>query len=593
MTALGRMGVALTLTLTPMLVLTGCQKGPAEDLVLFRVGQRAVSLAEFQRAFDEAVARPDGIKADSASARKYLQDYVHKTLLEQIATDSLQWTPLLEHRAVSFMESMMVRAMQRDVYGRVADVPEPELRKVYEKGHTAYRFRELPCPSREDALQKLATVRQGAAFALMVGQAGSPGDAGAGWRTVLDTAEGIIDILAGLGPEQVGGPVEFDGRYWLVQLLEKADNPSLPPFEEVKHSLKLNLARERGGRLVRAFHDEMMKKYDYQPRMAMVIWMTEFLREQTRNVPRTYTPPAPGGPTEMGMPMSSEKPVWASNPLTPEESAQILSTTTVDTVTAVLFLDHLNSKPSFSWPKFEKADDVMRLLDELVLSRLEYREAWARGYDKDPDIAWAAQKNRNLILTRQFIRQHIMRRVTPTLEEARAWYEAHPSPGAAPGRRRYILIDLATADLAQRAGRILAEVRDPSAAYERIRAIDPSANWLGPSGFPVDENATTGEIDREVFTLPQGGVTRPHAVGARFAVARVEEILVPSRPRREFETVKDQVVSQLTEARIDSVLNQYLAERRSATPVQIDEKVFRQIRYTATPPAEPGSPAKK
>jgi parvulin-like peptidyl-prolyl isomerase len=570
--------------------LAGCQKGPAEDAVLVRVGGQAITLGEFQRAFDEAVTRHDGIKADSSSARTFLRDYVNKTLLEQVAADSLEWAPLLEHRAISFQENLMVQKLRRDAYGHAAELNEQELRKIYEKARTAYRYRELPCPTREDALQKLATVREGAAFARMVEHTGAAADGSASWRTALDVPESIIDVLAGLGIEQVGGPVESDGKYWLVQLLEKSDNPSLPPFEDVERSLRMNAARERGGRLLRAFRDELKTKYLYEPRMATVLWMTEFLHDHTRDVPRTYTPPTGEPDPITGLPTSTEVPVWTSNPLSKEESARIIATTTADTISAVEFLDHVDTKPSFTWPMFEKPDDVMRLLEELVISRLEVHEAWARGYDKDPDVVWASEKNRKLILTRQFVRQHIYERAAPTVEEGRAWYEKQPQAGATAGRRRYLMVEVATRDLADQAAKILADVADPTAAYDRIHALDPSASWLGPHGFTVTENTTSGDLDREVFRLPKGGVTQPHAAGARFTVARVEEILAVSRQPQPFDEVKAKVMEQLIEARIDSVLNRYLEERRQIAPVEVDEKVFKMIRYDAAAPPATSAP---
>jgi len=569
------------LGLTVMMILAGCDQGPIDAAVLLRVGEQEITLAEFQRAFGEAVSRGEGVSADSASARRLLEDYVHKTLLEQIAADSLAWTPLFEHRAVSYQENLMVQKLRRDAYGHAAALSEEDLRKIYEKARTAYRYRELACPTRDDALQKLATVREGAAFARMVERLGALDGGAAGWRTTLDAPEGIIDVLAGLGPEQVGGPVEFDGKYWLVQFLEKADNPSLPPFEEVARGLRINAARERGGRLQREFRDQIITKYRYEPRMASVLWMTEFLREQTRDVPRTYNPQSQEIDPVTGMAHSTEGPVWTSNPLSPEESQKIMATTTADTIVAVVFLDHLISKPSFSWPTFEKPDDVMRLLDELVMMRLEVHEAYARGCDKDPDIVWAAQKQRNLILTRQFVRQHIYDRTAPTLEEGRAWYEQQTHASSPTGKRRYLMVEVATEELANRAAKILSETADPNAAYERIRALDSSASWLGPRGFPVTEGAANTDLDREVFRLPRGEVTRPHAVGARFAVARVEEIMAASRPVQPFEEVKAKVMEELREARIDSVINRYLAQRRAITPIGIDEKVFRLIRYDA------------
>lgn len=572
-------GAALLL----LLIVLGCSGRDSADVVLVRVGDRDVTLGEFQRAFDEIVALGEGYKADSLSARRFLSDYIDKTLLEQMAADSIPWIPMLNHRAVSYLESMMVHKQRRDAYGHVGEISEKELRDVYEKGRVWYHYGAIPYATRQEALQAMLNIREGAAFSKLADHVlGQSGGGDQGWRSVIDVPESIIDKLAELAPGEVGGPVETQGSHCIVRLIEKEANPNLAPFETVKSGLRILVIQDRGGRLIRSFHSELLSKYRYEPRMAEIVWMTEFLRDETKDVKREYNPKLKD--TGIGMPVAEPSddysPPWTECPLNDEERERILSTTTVDTVTAVLFLDHLLTKLVFTWPLFEEPQDVIKLLRELVISRLERFEAWERGYDQDPDLKWKAQKRRNLIHTRQFVRGIIRARVKPTNEEARAWYAREMAPSGQPDRRRYIMILVRSREAAERARQVLASVKDPEGAFASVKALDPTATWIGSDGFTVTEGRISSAIDRQVLRLKVGEVTEPTPVGLQYGVARLEEI--HTSVRRPFEDIAKEIVEQLTSIRTDSLLNVYLLDRRAITPISVDESVFERIRYDET-----------
>lgn len=573
----------LGLPLLGSILLVGCGGEPASEAVLCQVGDHEITLAEFQRAFDEAVAADEGVTADSISARKFLRDYQSKTLLEQIAADSIAWIPIFEHRVVSFLETMMVHQMRQEAYGYAAQLDDEELHEVYEKGRTLYNYRAIPFATREEAMQKLLNLREGAAFVPMADHILGRNDGGAmGWQSILNAPESIIDELARLKPTEIGGPIETGGAFHLVQLIEKAPNPDLAPFEEVEHALKIRVAQDRGGTLLRRFQRELVEKYKQEYRMAEVLWMTQWLYDETKDIPRKFNPKVAGhmGGMAVSDPAAQPQVPWTENPFSEEESERMLSVSTVDTVSALLFLDHLVSKPVFNWPTFEKPEDVLALLRELVIQRLERIEAWERGYQNDPELAWKAEKRRKLIHTRQFVRNCIYARTQPTLEEARAWYERRMSRAAGQGKRRYIMVTLTSLQAAQQAREILQHEQDAEQAYAQIKVIDPHSSWTGARGFPISEDEVQSDIDREIFRLHQGQVTEAHRVGEFYAVARLEQITRSGRMAgRPFDEVRDQVVEQLAEARIDSVLTIYLAERRETTPIIVDEDVFKRIRY--------------
>ncbi|MCK4304433.1 MAG: peptidyl-prolyl cis-trans isomerase, partial [Candidatus Eisenbacteria sp.] len=565
------LGAALVLLLTVI----GCDGGHDSDVEVARVGDRIISLVELQRAFDEVLAAGDSYTPDSLSARRFLKDYVDKTLLEQIAADSIPWMPLLEHRTVSYLETLMVHKMRADAYGHAAQISEDNLRDAYEKGRLTYHYAAIHFSTRKDALNKLLTIREGARFSKVADRILGRSDGGdMGWATIFDAPESVINVLMELSPSEVGGPVEAGGVFYLVKLIETSSNRNMKPFDEIADGFRMRLIRERGGRLVRGYQEELLSKYRYEPRMAEILWIMEFLHEDTKSVPRTYTPASRENANGAGLTAaaSSQQQIpWTENPFTEEEANRILSTTTVDTVSAVLYLDHLLSKPSFTWPLFEKPDEVLVLLRELVISRLERFEAWERGYGEDPDLVWKAQKRRHLIHTRQFYIRMIRPPCRPSVAEARAWYEKKQSDAGLSGQRKYLSIMTGSWDLALKVREILLEVKDPESAFQRVKAVDPFASWTGSNGTTSSKAELSPPLAAQLFRMDVGGVTDPVPMRDRFVVGRLEEIFAPQG--ESFEDVAERVIGDLTTIRGDSLLGVYLAKRRETTPIVIDEAV--------------------
>jgi len=215
-----------------------------------------------------------------------------------------------------------------------------------------------------------------------------------------------------------------------------------------------------------------------------------------------------------------------------------------------------------------------------MLDRIERQEVWERGYDQLPEFVWQDQKRRGLMLARNFHQDFVAMRARPNLEEARSWYAEHAVEFGEPERRHFRLLHVRDWDQALAAREILAATESPSAALAQIRRQDPTAGWVGSGQAVVRENQISGPLDKQLFRIDRGQVTEPVPHEGRFAIARLESI----EPRRVpvFEEVAEAVVEQIARARADSTFKAYLVERKSITTIEINEEVFRQMRFDAT-----------
>ncbi|MBD3236100.1 MAG: hypothetical protein GF330_05310, partial [Candidatus Eisenbacteria bacterium] len=231
-----------------LLLLTACGSEPDAPPVVAVVGDQEITLAELQRAFDDVTDAGEQYGRDSLSARRFLKDYIDKTLLEQLAADSIPWLPIFAHRVDSYIETQMVQQLRADTYGKATDISEDDLREVYEKAKTRYHYRMIPFPSQAEAQRTLHVIREGAHFPKVAERVtGRPDGGDMGWQTSLEAPESIIHALASLEPGDVAGPIEYGPAYYLLQLIDAEPNPDRPPFEEVRDGLRLALIQERGG----------------------------------------------------------------------------------------------------------------------------------------------------------------------------------------------------------------------------------------------------------------------------------------------------------------------------------------------------------
>ncbi|MBP7669132.1 MAG: peptidyl-prolyl cis-trans isomerase [Candidatus Eisenbacteria bacterium] len=567
--------IPILLGLAFLLSLGGCG---AEDPTLLTVGEQKIPLSEFQRSFDDILKQDEGFTADSASARRFLTRYIDKTLIEQAATDSLVWNPILEDRARDILESKMMRIMREDSYRHVLDIPDDELRQIFERARMRYRYRQMYFQTQAEAQAVFQTLKEGARFSAVADHYGFPNGGETDWRTILDVPVEVVDLLDKLGPGEVGGPVRTGGLTYVVQFLEKEPTPGqLPSFEQAAHVLRLSVQQQRAGNLMTDFDEKLLKDHKYMVYPAEVAWMTQFLRDATRGVSRAA--PTADGPQKDPIP-------WTECPLPREEWNRMIASCDVDTASAILILDHLLTKLLMDWPTFEKEQDVTNLTRELLLDRIMRAECWRRGYDKRPDLAWQDRKQRSFMLARNFYQEYVWKRVRPSVEEARSWYTAHAGEFGEPEKRRFVQLSVRDWGSAIKAREALAGNPDRNSAMAAILRFDRTAAWVDGGAGEFVTGPPQNALQRQLLRLSPGEVSEPIPDQGRFLVARLESVVPAHVPV--FETVAEQVVGKLTEVRADSLFKEFVRDRRASTKVVVNEDAFAKLRFTPPPekPAE-------
>jgi len=561
----------------------GCGEN-AEDqsAIAIKVGEESITLGDVQRGFDDILdEKKSDYRPDSLSFRRYVNFLTNSVILDHVASDSIEWPAKLEQRARSYLESWMVARMKYDLWGYEADIEVDQLRKYAEEyGDTEYHMIDIVFSDQKEAAHQMMAIREGAVFQLIADHWGGPEKGDRGWTTYLEIPESVLLYIQDVAPGEVHGPIEAGDGFHIIKLVETRPIPSPRPFSEIQSILLTHLYRDRGGKRLRKFTADLLRDYKYEPKMAEVIWLSEIFREQAAKIDRSYVPEievrdgqnyAKDAP-ELGVP-------WDPNtcPIDREDWGRVIYTTTEDSTHAILMLDHLLSKPIIMWPTFENVEDLMGLMRERVLSDLESAEAWARGYDKIPELAWRITKRRRVMRARQLRAKIVKPRTEPSEEEVKAWYYSTVGDEVGSATRKYSMLMTSSEEYAKRAKQILSELPNIDQAFAQVKAFDPDVMKLDSAGQVVKGNTATNPIEEEIINLESGDVTEPRKIGNRWAVGIVKSVQrLKVKPWSE---VGEAAKTELWASRIDSLMKSYLDERRAITEVVLNEDVLSQVKY--------------
>jgi len=228
-----------------------------------------------------------------------------------------------------------------------------------------------------------------------------------------------------------------------------------------------------------------------------------------------------------------------------------------------------------TWPLFQTTADVEALVRELVLERLEIREAKARGYDQLPSIRYQIQLREDDIRRRQYLRNHFRDPLRPDSSEVRAEYERRIAEFTRPETRVFFAINVASLDAAQK----VAEMMRRDAPLPEIEsAFTPADSFQSTpiNGTPPMKYGDSPLLDDVLFSLALGEVSDPIPVNSTYTVAKVLKIepaeVIP------LEVAQNTIIPQMVDARQAAELERVIAEARRNHPVTIHQDALSKVR---------------
>lgn len=564
-------------------LLAGCATGQDEDAAVITLGSHEVTRREFEQAFQKAMAADSTLGPDEAGIRKFADKFVDDELIQVMAEDSVpEIDPVRQFRLGDFRERTMVDLLRNKEYLDEANVvTDDELQEAYRKLGRMLNLRFLVVETEPEANEIRRAVLGGAVFRKIaadrnIDEQSKASEGEIGWITYTQLDASHRDEVFSLKPGQVSRPLPRSDGYALYWVEDEAENTNRGTLEQERANLELGIREQKIVAGKRRYEEHLFEKYGFSLDPVEIAWMTVQMREKTRGVVRGAEILKEEKPDENGVIRTQGEIPWQGLPVAPADTARVLATYGEEgRVTPLLVYDQLMTHATPTWPRFETARDVEDLIRELVLERLEIREAVAQGFPDDPEVIQKVAERRREIQRRQFLRQERIKLRAPD-DELRAEYERRIAEFTHPERRRFVAINVAQWDRANEIAKRLRAGESIDDIGRQYAAADTSFRSTGSKGTPPMQYGQSPALDDVLFSIGLNEVSDPIPVGRTFTVAKVIDI--QPETVTPFEQARDQIQGQITADRLAKRVEVLREQARKLYPVKINWEALRRIR---------------
>jgi parvulin-like peptidyl-prolyl isomerase len=224
-------------------------------------------------------------------------------------------------------------------------------------------------------------------------------------------------------------------------------------------------------------------------------------------------------------------------------------------------------------PPIPARHDIEARIRATVNDPLVVKEAKGRNLAAQPDIARQVAKYRENVMEGILFREHVLKDVAVTDEEAKTYYEGHKSEFVEPEQRHVAHILLSTEAGAKAVrqqiigGADFSQVARKQSRDAATALLDGKLGWITPEKVPPGF--------REVLKLGAGEVSAPIKSEHGWHLIKVSEI----KPARQIplDEVLPRVKKNATEAKERVVQNHWLEKLRASAKIDLDNAAIRKF----------------
>lgn len=522
------------IALSLLLILTNAAAigaGIPGQAVVLRVGPIEITQDRLYREFHGAVtADTSTLTPDHRGLARFVSRYTDQVALyAEALRDSTVLTPA---RRISLEEStgqILRTALVSELLPQYTKIDDAVLRTVYGRMGTKLKLAAVRVPTYAELDSVKAALAAGASFPEVARKwSRDPVTAAAGgelgWFKAADFPIKFQEVLWSLPVGSQSPTIEEPDFHSIYMVLDSEQDTTLGSFEAEREKLYQSMVRPLLGKAGSEMYADLMAAYHFRIDPDNAEWIRAFFQKGTAGVRRGFDP----SKDQIVSSSSTEdrgQPEWPGTPFeSMADALRPIAYVDGDTLNAITLFDRLMFVPSMAWAMFDKLSDVSDLSAEALYERVQEMEARKRGLDKRPEVAREILFRRGTFSWRGYRQMKIIPNVEPTVEELRALYEAGKSKYDLPERRRFVLVNVPTLDLANQAVSRLRKGMVPTSIVREIGrpelnflvTPDTTAGWM-----PFGQNPG---IDMVLFGMKKGEVSSPVADQGGYSVLRLEDV---------------------------------------------------------------------
>ncbi len=516
----------------PLVLSAACATGGGH---LARVNDELITGKELRLEFTRHHVAMDKFLAEDAEVRKYLDRLVNRRVLVQEGYRlGLHGTPEVQEAIAKFRAQRMITVFLREQVDARIEPTDAEVKATWDALPDQLEAREVVLKTREEAEAVRAAIVAGGDLETL-----------ARTRSIAESSKRGGMVVVGWGGEEARElalvalqPGEVSAVYhtedgWNVARVEKRKKSERPRLETAGPKIRQVLKRRRRAVREAELYPALWAKYG-----ARMLECLPTVADLKRGAERKDPTPCA---------------TWNGGAVTAESLARRVK------------LDELGAR-SETWPELRKA-----LVEDLVNRELVALEAEALGYGGRPAIADAVRVQQDDLVEAKLQKEHVLRGVEVTDDDARAYFDAHR--GSYVDDARFELAHI-VADTAEEAAEIAAKLKtgQPFRELAETRSSERKSAAEGGRVGVIAKQDLTGEF-APVAALGEGEVSAPIRTKLGFHLVKVLSI-VPERPHG-FDEVKDRARAAALEEKRRAAYERWVSALRGSARIELSDRGIR------------------
>jgi parvulin-like peptidyl-prolyl isomerase len=546
-----KIGVLILLSLA----LAACGKKEGELVAM--VGDQAITRAEFEAGFASRAQTYASYDVELEQRKDFLEGMIEQKLLvigayKQGLDKNDEIGRLIEQQQGKFLLDQLYK---QEIADKV-QVTEADVKAWYENSGEEIHARHILLATAEAADSVEAELNGGADFGETAKKRSTdPSAASNGgdlswfrWGTMVS---GFQDAAFALKENEISKPVKTEFGYHIIQLMGRRP-VDRQPFDQVKAGIEQQLKQQKTQARLREFLTEVRSKAELRLDMDMLKIVQETYRDTT-------------GPLEF-------KATLDPNDMNIKLQIRPLVRYLDTALLAGDFIRQANSAPPVNRPSFYDTTATKEFMFQMIYTQVLEREARRLRIDLSDDYQKALRQFRETLMSDKMRSDLMQRPVDVTTEKLHAYYDQHIEEFSTPPQVR---LREALVNTKEQAEQIIEKVRRGAKFTEICEQVTERPGMRAKQGdlgvfrrfeypnlFDAAQKMNQGQVGGPVYHATQ--------TGAQWSV--IEVIRKQDAETKTFEEVQDRILTKLRTELQQAALDQWVAEMRSTTRVQIHEE---------------------